>query len=413
MDKLIKMKDEKIIRVITGIRRCGKSTLLAMFQSYLKNNGVGEEQIISINFEDMQFEHLLDYHALHNYVVERLAKGKRTYVFLDEIQSVAGFQKTVDSLYIKDNVDVYITGSNAHLLSGELATLLTGRYIEIGMLPLSFSEYYELKGGGDKRDAFRSFYLNGAFPQSAVIADDGVRSDYIRGIYHTVLLKDIVARKKITDVELLESVTRFLFDNVGNIVSSKKIADSLTSYGRKTTSITVENYVSALTEAYVLYKAPRYDVKGKQHLKSLEKYYAVDVGLRHMVLGERNRDIGRVLENIVYLELIRRGFTVRIGKVGEKEVDFVATLGDQKVYYQVAASVLDPATFEREFEPLRMIRDHYPKFVLTMDDLPTGENGIMQMNIVDFLLKHIDNHLYEAYTSHIIIIDLRYWPSAV
>ena len=386
MEKLIRMKDEKVVRVITGIRRCGKSTLLALFQEYLKQNGVNDDQIVSINFEDMLYEPLLDYRKLYAYVTERLAADKKTYVFLDEIQSVPEFQKVVDSLYIKDNVDVYITGSNAWLLSGDLATLLSGRYIEISMLPLSFAEYFELKGGG-KREAFASYYLNGAFPQAAVIANDEVRADYIRGIYNTVLLKDVVARKKIADVALLESVTRFLLDNIGNVVSSNKIADSLTSFGRKTTSITVENYVSALMDAYVLYKAPRYDVKGKQHLKSLEKYYAADISLRHLALGERSRDIGRILENIVYLELIRRGYTVRIGKVGEKEVDFVATAGDQRIYYQVAASVLDPATFEREFEPLRIIKDHYPKFVLTMDDLPAGQDGIKQINIVDFLLN--------------------------
>ena len=386
MNKLIRMKDEKIIRVITGIRRCGKSTLLAMFQEYLKQNGVDDSRIISINFEDMLYEPLLDYRKLYEYVTARLADGKKTYVFLDEVQSVASFQKVVDSLYIKNNVDVYITGSNAHLLSGDLATLLSGRYIEINMLPLSFAEYLEMKGGG-KREAFTSYYLNGAFPQAAVIADDDTRSEYIRGIYNTVLLKDIVARKKITDVELLESVTGFLFDNIGNVVSSNKIADSLTSFGRKTTSVTVENYVSALMDAYVLYKAPRYDIKGKQHLKSLEKYYVADISLRHLVLGNRNRDVGRILENIVYLELIRRGYDVRIGRVDEKEVDFVATAGDRRVYYQVAASVLDPITLEREFKPLRMIKDHFQKFVLTMDDLPSEQDGIRQMNIVDFLLE--------------------------
>jgi predicted AAA+ superfamily ATPase len=385
MNKLIRMKDEKIIRVITGIRRCGKSTLLKMFQDYLIENGVDKSRIISVNFEDLQYEPLQDYHELYEYVTSRLADGTRSYVFLDEIQSVPEFQKVVDSLFIKENVDVYITGSNAHLLSGDLATLLTGRYIEINMLPLSFAEYYELKGG-DKRDAFTSYYLQGAFPQAAAIADDGIRSDYIQGIYNTVLLKDIVARKKISDVELLESVTRFLLDNVGNIVSSNKIADSLTSFGRKTTSVTAENYVAALLDAYVLYKARRYDVKGKQHLKSLEKYYAADLSLRHLVLGNAGRDIGRLLENIVYLELIRRGYDVRVGKVGDKEVDFVAVSGGQRFYYQVAASVLDPATFEREFAPLRTIRDHYPKFVLTMDDLPGEQDGIRQVNIIDFLL---------------------------
>ena len=386
MNKLIKMKDEKVIKVITGIRRCGKSTLLTLFQTYLKQTGVEDNQIISINFEDMNYEPLLNYQKLYEFISERLTAAKKSYVFLDEIQNVPKFQKVVDSLFIKDNVDVYITGSNAYLLSGDLATLLSGRYIEINMLPLSFSEYFEMKGG-DKREAFVSYYKNGGFPQAAVITDDEIRSDYIRGIYNTVLLKDIVARKKISDVELLESVTRFLFDNIGNIVSSNKIADTLTSFGRKTTNITAENYVSALMDAFVLYKAPRYDIKGKQHLKSLEKYYAADISLRHLVLGNRDRDIGRILENIVYLELIRRGYTVQIGKVDETEIDFAAISGDKKIYYQVSASVMDPSTFEREFRPLLRIKDHYPKYVLTMDDLPAAQDGVEQVNIVDFLLK--------------------------
>jgi len=393
MNKLNKMKDEKIIRVITGIRRCGKSTLLFLFQEYLKQNGVQDDQIISINFEDLQYEHLLDYYKLNEYITARLVENKRTYIFLDEIQNVVEFQRVVNNLYIKDNTDVYITGSNAYLLSGELATMLTGRYIEINMLPLSFVEYFELKGGGDKRDLFTSFYLNGAFPQAAVIVDDDIRLDYLRGVYNTVLFKDIVARKRIGDVELLESVARFLFDNIGNIVSSNKIADSLSSYRRKTNPITVENYITAFMESYVLYKASRYDIKGKQHLKSLEKYYVSDISLRHIILGERNRDIGRILENIVYLELIRRGYTVKIGKVGEKEIDFVATTGDQRVYFQVTASVLDPATYEREFNPLQIIKDHYPKYVLTMDEIPSGQNGIQQKNIIDWLLDDYNDGL--------------------
>jgi len=387
MNKLIKMKDEKIIKVITGIRRCGKSTLLILFQEYLKKNGVKNEQIISINFEDIQYEHLLDYRKLNDYIMERLAKEKKTYVFLDEIQNVIDFQRAVDSLHIKEDIDIYITGSNAQLLSGELATLLSGRYIEINMLPLSFTEYCELKGGETKRDAFISFYLNGAFPQATTIVDDETRDDYIRSIYNTVLLKDIVARKKITDVALLESITRFIFDNIGNIISSNKIADSLTTYGRKTNQITVEKYITALLESYILYKASRYDVKGKQYLKSLEKYYVSDISLRHIILGERDRDIGRILENIVYLELIRRGYTVNIGKVGEKEVDFIATTGDKKIYFQVSASVLDPVTYEREFTPSKNIKDHYQKYVLTMDELPSGQDGIQQLNIVEWLLE--------------------------
>ena len=386
MEKLKKLKDKKIIKVITGIRRCGKSTLLLLFRQYLKECGVEDAQIVAVNFEDVASEPLLDYKKLHQYVTDRLVPGKMTYVFLDEVQNVRQFQKAVDSLFIKDHVDLYITGSNANILSGELATLLSGRYIEISMLPLSFAEYFELIGG-DKRNAWNAYYRNGGFPYAAAIEDEDIRKDYIAGIYNTVLLKDIVTRKRISDIPLLETVIKFLFDNIGNIVSSKKISDSLTSYGRKTTSVTVENYIDALTEAFVLYKAGRYDVKGKQYLKSLEKYYLVDISLRRLLLGDKNTDIGHILENIVYLELIRRGYAVTIGKVDDKEIDFIAETGGDKIYYQVSASILDPATFAREIEPLKKANDHYPKFILSMDEIPMGEDGIKQVNIVDFLLE--------------------------
>ncbi|WP_373481533.1 ATP-binding protein [Acetobacterium sp.] len=386
MEKLKKMKDKNIIKVITGIRRCGKSTLLLMFRAYLKECGISDNQIISVNFEDVTNEHLLDYRKLHEYVTAQLVPGKMTYVFLDEVQNVPQFQKAVDSLFIKDDVDVYITGSNAQMLSGELATLLSGRYIEISMLPLSFAEYFELVGG-EKRDAWNNYFKNGGFPYTAFIEDEDIRRDYLMGIYNTVLLKDVVARKRISDIPLLESVIKFVFDNIGNIVSSKKIADSLTSYGRKTTSVTVENYIEALTGAFILYKVNRYDVKGKQHLKSLEKYYLVDISLRRMLLGDKNADIGHILENIVYLELLRRGYTVDIGKVDDKEIDFIATIGGDKVYFQVSATILDPATFEREIAPLKKVADHYPKFIISMDELPMDEDGIKQVNIIDFLLS--------------------------
>lgn len=387
MEKLIKMKDKRIIKVITGIRRCGKSTLLMLFRDYLQENGVEDHQIISVNFEDLSFEPLLDYRILHDYITERLIPGRMTYVFLDEIQNVPEFQKAVDSLFIKDDVDLYITGSNAQMLSGELATLLSGRYVEISMLPLSFAEYYEIVGN-DKRDAWNHYFRNGGFPYAAALEDEQIRREYLMGIYNTVLLKDIVARKRISDIPLLESVIKFLFDNVGNIVSSKKIADSLTSYGRKTTSVTIDSYLDALISAFVLYKAGRYDVKGKQHLKSLEKYYLVDLGLRRMLLGDKADDIGHILENIVYLELLRRGYTISIGKVDDMEIDFVAVAGSDIVYYQVAASVLDPETFRREITPLKKVSDNYPKYILSLDELPMNDEGIKQINLIDFLLDY-------------------------
>ncbi len=385
LEKLKKLKDMQIIKIVTGFRRCGKSTLLLQFQEYLRECGVDSSQVISINFEKLEFEDLLDYKALYNYVTELLHPDKTTYIFLDEIQLVEKYQKAVDSLFVKENVDLYITGSNAQMLSGELATLLSGRYVEIEMLPLSFAEYFELVGG-DKRDAWKRYFTNGSLPYTANIGDEEILHDYLLGIYNTVLLKDVVERRKVQDVPLLRSVVKFLFDNIGNIISSKKISDSLVSFGRKTTSVTVENYIEALSEAFVIYRADRYDVKGKQHLKSLEKYYIVDVGLRKLLLGNKAADIGHVLENIVYLELLRRGFQVYIGKVDDLEIDFIAEKNGDKEYYQVSASVLDSTTFEREIAPLSKVHDNYPKYIITMDEFSSNNDGIKQINVVDFLL---------------------------
>ncbi len=386
MDKIKKLRDRQVIKVVTGVRRCGKSTLLKQFQEYLLESGVTSEQIIDINFEDVNNEFLLDYHKLHDYVTGRLQSGRITYIFLDEVQNVTDFQKAVDSLYIRENTDIYITGSNAHMLSGELATLLSGRYVEIPMLPLSFAEYAELSGQ-EIHTAWRNYFRNGGFPYAVQIDDEDIRNDYLDGIYHTVLLKDVAARKRINDIGLLECVVKFIFDNVGNIVSSKKIADTLTSYGRKTTSVTAENYVKALTDAFILYKAERYDVQGKHHLKSLEKYYVVDVGFRCLLLGNRGRDTGHILENIVYLELLRRGYKVYIGKVDELEIDFVAERSGEKEYYQVAATVMDESTLNRELAPLKRISDNYPKYIITMDEIPMDEDGIKIVNVIDFLMK--------------------------
>lgn len=386
MEKLELWKDKQVIKVITGIRRCGKSTLLKQFKEYLLEQGVKEEQCIFLLLDDLENENLREYHCLYEYITERLTEGQKYYIFLDEIQLVPEFQKAVDSLYLKENVDIYLTGSNAYMLSGELATLLSGRYVEIGMLPFSFREYMEATGL-DRKQAFQKYFLRGGFPYTSQMEEEEAYQEYIAGIFHTVLLKDIVDRKKINDIKLLESILRFLADNVGNVVSSKKIADTLTSMGRKTTSITVDNYLRALQEAFVLYEAERYDVKGKQFLQSLCKYYLVDMSFRTHLLGTKNRDFGHVLENIVYLELIRRGYRVSVGKVDMEEVDFVAQKGDNRIYYQVAATILDPATFEREIRPLKKITDNYPKYILSMDEIPLGEDGINQANIIDFLTE--------------------------
>ena len=385
LGKLKKVRDMQIIKIITGVRRCGKSTLLSQFRNFLMESGILKEQIIFINFEDLKFEHLKNYKVLYQYIEERLVPDKKNYIFIDEIQEVENFQRTIDSLFIKENTDIYITGSNAMMLSGELSTLLSGRYIEISILPLSFSEYLKLTGTQDVRQAWNKYFENGGFPYATQIKEDDIRKDYLAGIYNTVLLKDIVSRNKVQDVTLLESVIKFLFENVGNIVSPKKIADTLVSYGRKTTSSTVENYIEALKLSFILYKVGRYDIKGRQYLKSLEKYYIVDVGLRKLLISKKHSDIGHILENIVYLELIRRGYTVYIGKIGDLEIDFIAERNNEKTYYQVSATILDDNTFKREITPLKKVKDNFQKYIISMDEINLNEDGIKHINILDFL----------------------------
>ncbi|MDD3437353.1 MAG: ATP-binding protein [Candidatus Gastranaerophilales bacterium] len=388
LKKLISFKDKKLIKVITGIRRCGKSTLLKIFQDYLLLNNVEDAQIISINFENPDFEDLKDYKNLYNHIEKKLVKNKKNYVFLDEIQSVREYQKAVDGLYIKENIDLYITGSNAYFLSGELATLLSGRYVEIEMLPLSFSEYLSaLPEKTDLPEKYRNYLVKSSFPCTLELQDETQIRTYLDGIYNTVILKDVVARKNISDVHILESVVRYMFDNIANITSVKKISDALTSAGRKISNHTVENYLSALTDSFILYKSGRYDVKGKQYLQTNEKYYLVDIGLRYFLLGSKKADMGRILENVVYLELLRRGYEVYVGKVGTLEVDFVAVKNGDVEYYQVAQSVQQLETLERELKPLDSIKDHNPKYLLTLDvEPPISHKGIKQIYVLDWLI---------------------------
>lgn len=393
LKKLIAFRDKQLIKVVTGVRRCGKSTLLKMYQEWLREQGVEASRIISINFEDIDYEELTDYRKLYDYLKEHLDSERMTYIFLDEIQNVADFPKVVDSLYIKNNVDIYMTGSNAYMLSSEIATLISGRYVQIEMLPFSFKEYMESTGSMNDRGVKYTEYLeNSSFPQTLELKGqpDEIR-DYLEGLYNTIVVKDIVNRKKITDTMMLKSLLRFVFDNIGNPLSSKKIADTMTSAGRKIDVKTVEKYLEALTESYILYQAKRYNIKGKQYLKTLEKYYVVDVGLRFMLLGSKQMDAGHILENVVYLELLRRGYDVYVGKINEFEVDFVAQNSRGTSYFQVALTVRDEKTLQRELRPLQSIRDHYPKMILTLDEDPeTQYDGIRRVNARDWLLGLTD-----------------------
>lgn len=387
LEKLKKWKDKDLIKVITGIRRCGKSTLFDIYIDYLKSIGIEDNHIISVNLEnpDNEFD---TYKELYKYVKEQIKDKKQYYVFLDEVQKVSDFQKAVDGLYIMKNVDVYITGSNAYLLSGELATLLTGRYIEIKMYPLSFKEYLNYY----KKDADEKMYLNyinrSSFPYALKLEEESEIDDYLDALYNTIIVKDIGLRKKIADTTMLRTVARFMFNNIGNCLSIKKIADTLTSDGRSISVHTVESYLESLVESYVFNKVSRFDIKGKQYLQSGEKYYATDVTMRYALLGRRNIDVGHILENIVYLELIRRGYKVYIGKAGEKEIDFVAENKEGFTYFQVAETTREKATLERELTPLQDINDHYPKYILTMDIDPIADyDGIKKVNVLDWLLE--------------------------
>ena len=398
LEHLIQWKDEQVIKVVTGIRRCGKSTLLLQYQEWLKASGVSDEQIVTINFEELEYEELQDYKKLYAYLKNRLCKGKMTYIFLDEIQKVSAFEKVVDSLYVKPQVDLYVTGSNAYMLSGDLATLLTGRYVEIKMLPLSFYEFLEVTGSGQEQ-GLSEYMRDGGLPYVAVMDRTPEKVDtYLEGIYNTVIVKDIEDRqvrkesdsdkRKINDILLLKTIARYLASIVGNPVSIRSITDYFISNGRKISPNTVSDYVEALTESFIFYPAERFDIVGTQLLKANRKMYIVDLGLRNHILPRRQYDLGFSLENIAYFELLRRGYRVMIGKIGSTEVDFVAEKQGTYTYFQVTADMTAQETFEREMKPLRRIRDNYEKIVLTGDRLTLGNyDGIQVKYLPDWLLE--------------------------
>ena len=397
LDKLREWKDQSIIKVITGIRRCGKSTLLKLFIDELLNNGIDAEQIISINFEEMEYEDLLDYKKLYAYIKNHSVEGKMTYLFLDEIQNVDFYEKVVDSLFVKDNYDIYMTGSNSYIFSGQLATNLRGRYIEISMLPFSFKEYYSLNNL-DKNQAFNEYMKVGGFPYiNQHDMNDEQHNLYMEGIYNTVLLKDIEERlnrkemekntKKITDVSLLKSISKYLSSVLGSPISIRSITNYFKSNERKISPNTVSTYLDALCESYLYYPVEQMDIFGKEVLKLNKKFYIVDMGIRNFILPRKEYDLGFTIENIDYLELLRRGYIVNVGRLDTTEVDFIARKKDIYTYFQVTASMVDKTTFEREMRPLINIQDNYEKIILTLDNFTTGNyNGIKVINVVDWLL---------------------------
>lgn len=393
LKQLLSWKDQNIIKVLTGIRRCGKSTILKLYQEYLLNNGIDPSQIISINFEELEYEDLQDYKKLYQYIKDRLVENKMMYIFLDEIQNVPSYEKVVDSLHVKENIDIYITGSNSYIFSGQLATYLSGRYIEIPVLPLSFKEVYNPQT--NKEEAFQKYMKTGGFPYIHQIQLLNEQIDmYLEGIYNTVIVKDIEERinrknsKSVTDIALLKAISKYLSSVVGSPVSIRSITNYFKSNERTTSPNTISNYVEALCESYLYYPVEVMDVSGKEVLKSNKKYYIVDPGIRNYVLPKQFYDLGFTIENIVYLELLRRRYNVNIGRNGRTEVDFIAKRNDVYTYIQVTASLVDENTFNREIRPLKQIKDNYEKIILTLDRYTLGNyEGIKVINIIDWLLE--------------------------
>ena len=393
LDWLIKWKEHQIIKVVTGVRRCGKSTLFDIYQEYLLEHEVLNEQIIAINFENLDFEDLCDYKSLYKYIKSHLLPDKMNYIFLDEIQHVEDYQKVVDSLFLRENCDVYITGSNAYFMSGELATLLTGRYVELSMMPLSFKEFCEGLNNSNLSliDKFNHYLALGSFPYVLKYGyQESEAKEYINGIYNTILLNDIVKRLNIADVNMLESITKFMMHNIGNRTSPNKISNTMTSNHKKINPRTVDRYIRGLTDSLLFYEARRYNIKGKQFLTTINKYYVCDIAMRNMLVRSQDSDIGHILENIVFLELKRRYKEVYVGQIGQNgEVDFVAIENGNPIYFQVSQTTLDEDVLKRELAPLKQIHDNYPKYLLTLDEVFDDMNydGIKKKNVLKWLIS--------------------------
>lgn len=389
-------QDKQIIKVVSGVRRCGKSTLFTIFQNYLLDQGIPKENIIQINLETPDFLDFSTSTQLYEYLKPKLKVHGMKYVFIDEIQHIIHFEKIADALNTLNDVDLYLTGSNGYFMSGELGTLLTGRFVELKMLPLSFKEY--VTGYKEiykdqhlsKAQMYNNYLRFSSFPFTLQLNNNPIQvREYLEGIYTSIIYRDVEARLGNSDKSILDKIVQFLFDNIGNQLSIRKISNTLTSNGFKISSNTVTKYIDALLDSLMIYRTPRYDIHGRSLLASNEKYYLVDIGLRYLLLQSKKADRGHILENIVYLELLRRNYKVTVGSLPNGEIDFVAQKGDELEYYQVSESVIDPNTLKRELSPFEKINDHYPKYLLTLDEIGANDNfdGIQQKNVIDWLLE--------------------------
>ncbi len=388
IEKLKNHKDNELIKVVTGVRRCGKSTLLKQYQDYLIDNGVNESNIIYINLELMEYDYIKNYETLYETIKERIKNSDKYYIFIDEIQNVENWQKAINSLNIDSNVDIYLTGSNSHLFSGELATMLSGRYVEIKMLPFSFKEYKKTQHHKSDEEMFKEYLKYGSLPLiSQLNENDEIKREYLENLYNTIVVRDIISKSNINNVELIKNLLVYIISNTGSLISAKKISDYLKhDYKKNINPTTISNYLELLEKAYIIYRVPRYNIKGKKLLKNLSKYYVIDNGIRNMLLGYQDTDEGHILETIVYFELLRRGYKVYVGKCYDKEIDFIAIKPDEIIYYQVTKSLSDEKVKKRELDSLKKIPDNYEKIILTMDDTYITDNeGIKYKNIIDFL----------------------------
>jgi predicted AAA+ superfamily ATPase len=393
LNQLMKYIDTPVVKIITGIRRSGKSYLLKLLSRSLIEKGISEKQIIMIDFESISNEEFSNYKSLYKYIQNKVTdQNKRIYILIDEIQEVSEWEKAIRSFLVDFNCDIYLTGSNAHLLSGEMATYLAGRYVELELYPLSFNEYLDFYNLDDDQEnllekSFYEYMKYGGFPGLHQMPnEDDLKVQYIKGIYNSVVLKDVIQRNKIRDIELLERILIYIMDNIGQIFSAKKIADYLKSQGRKASIESVYSYISALENAMIIYPAKRYDIKGKKIMDRMEKYFLADLGIRYSMLGNRRDDISQLLENIVFLELKRNGYRVHVGKSGERGIDFIAEKKGAKLYIQVTYLLASKEAIQREYSPLENIRDNYRKLVLSLDRIPIGDHeGIEWMNIIEFL----------------------------